>query len=54
MHGFFVAEGPDFKRITERARFGTLTSIAALQNIQYYPRSNIDGKAERIDFILNK
>lgn len=53
MHGFFVAIGPNFKK-----GFATGT----LQNIDIYPllckifnifpRSNIDGKLERIEFIL--
>lgn len=54
MQGFFVAEGPAFKK-----HYYTGT----LQNIDIYPllckifgiqpRSNIDGKLERIEFILN-
>lgn len=54
MHGFFVAIGPNFKK---NYQTGTL------QNIDIYPllckifniipRSNIDGKIERIEFILN-
>ncbi len=53
MHGFFIAAGPNFKK-------GYATGT--LQNIDIYPllckifnifpRSNIDGKPERIEFIL--
>lgn len=55
MHGFFVAEGPSFKK---HYATGTLWNIdiypllCKIFNIQ--PRSNIDGKAERIEFLLNK
>jgi len=54
MHGFFVAGGPLFKK---HYATGTLLNIdiypllCRIFNIQ--PRSNIDGKAERIEFILN-
>jgi predicted AlkP superfamily pyrophosphatase or phosphodiesterase len=53
MQGFFIAEGPSFKK-----HYATGT----LQNIDVYPllcrifgiqpRSNIDGKPERIEFLL--
>lgn len=55
MHGFFLASGPDFRK---GYKTGTL------RNIDIYPllceifgipvRSNIDGRAERIRFVLAK
>ena len=55
MHGFFVAEGPDFKK---DYRTGTLWNIDIYSLLckifNIIPRANIDGRAERIDFILNK
>ncbi len=53
MHGIFLAIGPDFK---SGYRTGTLWNIdiypllCRIFNIS--PRSNIDGKSERIEFIL--
>ena len=53
MHGIFIAKGPNFK---ERYTTGTIWNIdinpllCKIFNIQ--PRSNIDGKLERIQFIL--
>jgi ectonucleotide pyrophosphatase/phosphodiesterase family protein 5 len=53
MHGIFLATGPDFKK---EYRTGTLWNIdlypllCKIFNIM--PRSNIDGKLERIEFIL--
>jgi len=53
MHGIFIAEGPAFK---SHFRTGTLWNIdvypllCKIFNIA--PRSNIDGKINRIDFIL--
>ncbi|HOI30694.1 MAG TPA: ectonucleotide pyrophosphatase/phosphodiesterase [Melioribacteraceae bacterium] len=53
MHGIFLAIGPDFK---SGYRTGTIWNIdiypllCRIFNIA--PRSNIDGKAERIEFIL--
>ena len=55
MHGFFLAEGPDFKK---NYRTGTLWNIdiypLLCKIFNIIPRANIDGKAERIEFILNK
>jgi len=54
MHGIFLATGPDFKK---NYRTGTLFNIdiypllCKLFNI--VPRANIDGEADRIEFILN-
>jgi predicted AlkP superfamily pyrophosphatase or phosphodiesterase len=55
MHGIFVAEGPAFKK---NYRTGTLLNIDVYPLLckifGIEPRSNIDGKAERIEFLLNK
>jgi ectonucleotide pyrophosphatase/phosphodiesterase family member 5 len=54
MHGIFIAEGPAFKK---NYATGTLLNIdvypllCKIFGIQ--PRSNIDGKIERIEFLLN-
>jgi hypothetical protein len=53
MHGIFLAIGPSFKK---NYKTGSLYNIdiypllCKLFNIS--PRSNIDGKLERIEFIL--
>jgi len=53
MHGIFLAEGPHIK---QNYRTGTLLNIDVYPLLcrifKIYPRPNIDGKAERIDFIL--
>lgn len=55
MHGIFIAIGPNFKK---NYRTGTLWNIdiypllCKIFNIA--PRSNIDGKLDRIEFILNE
>ncbi|MCX7797840.1 MAG: ectonucleotide pyrophosphatase/phosphodiesterase [Melioribacter sp.] len=55
MHGIFIAKGPLFKK---NYKTGTLWNIdlypllCKIFNIS--PRSNIDGKLERIEFILNE
>ena len=55
MHGIFLAEGPHFKK---GYRTGTLWNIdiypLLCKIFNIYPRSNIDGKLERIEFILNE
>ena len=55
MQGFFVAEGPAFKK---NYRTGTLWNIdiypLLCKIFNILPRTNIDGKAERIEFLLNK
>ena len=54
MHGIFIAQGPKFKK---GYKTGTLWNIdiypllCKIFNIE--PRANIDGKLERIEFILN-
>ena len=54
MHGIFIAEGPSFKK---NFATGTLLNVdiypllCKIFSIQ--PRSNIDGKIERIGFLLN-
>jgi len=54
MHGILLAKGPEFKK---GFRTGTLWNIdiyPLICNIfGIFPRSNIDGKAERIEFLLN-
>ena len=53
MHGIFIAKGPNFR---EKYTTGTLWNVdinpllCKIFNIQ--PKSNIDGKLERIQFIL--
>jgi predicted AlkP superfamily pyrophosphatase or phosphodiesterase len=53
MHGILLAKGPEFKK---GFRTGTLWNIdiyPLICNIfGIFPRSNIDGKAERIEFLL--
>ncbi len=53
MHGIFIARGPAFKRAY---RTGTLWNVDVYPLLckifGIYPRSNIDGKLERIGFIL--
>jgi predicted AlkP superfamily pyrophosphatase or phosphodiesterase len=54
MHGIFLATGPDFKK---GYRTGTLWNVdiypLLCKIFGIYPRTNIDGKLERIEFILN-
>ncbi len=55
MHGIFIAEGPQFKK---GYKTGTLWNVdiypllCKIFNIE--PRANIDGKLERIEFILKE
>jgi predicted AlkP superfamily pyrophosphatase or phosphodiesterase len=53
MHGIFLATGPNFK---SGYKTGTLWNVdiypLLCKIFDIYPRSNIDGKAERIEFIL--
>jgi len=53
MHGIFIAEGPAFKK---NYKTGTLWNVDVYPLLckifGIYPRSGIDGKSERIDFIL--
>lgn len=53
MHGFFVAEGPAFKK---NFKTGTLLNVdiypLLCRIFGIEPRTNIDGKAERIEYLL--
>ncbi|MCK9280289.1 MAG: ectonucleotide pyrophosphatase/phosphodiesterase [Melioribacteraceae bacterium] len=53
MHGFFIANGPAFRN---NYRSGTLRNIDIYPMLckifDIFPRSNIDGKLERIEYIL--
>lgn len=53
MHGIFIAAGPDFK---ENYKCGTIKNINVYpllcEIFKVYPRQNIDGKLNEIDFIL--
>lgn len=53
MHGIFLATGPNFKK---HFRTGTMLNIdiypLLCKIFDIYPRTNIDGKLERIGFIL--
>ncbi|HRI47555.1 MAG TPA: ectonucleotide pyrophosphatase/phosphodiesterase, partial [Ignavibacteriaceae bacterium] len=55
MHGYFVARGPSFKN---NYKTGTLQNIdiypLLCEIYKLIPKSNIDGKAERINFILRE
>lgn len=55
MHGIFIADGPAFK---DGYQSGTLWNIdiypLLCKIFNIYPRSNIDGKLERIEFILRE
>ena len=53
MHGIFYAIGPDFK---SGYTCGTLNNIdiypLLAKLLHIYPNNNIDGKLERIEFLL--
>jgi hypothetical protein len=53
MHGIFIANGPIFKK---GYKTGTLWNIdiypLLCKVFNIAPRSNVDGKLERIEFIL--
>ncbi len=55
MHGIFLAVGPNFKK---NYRTGTIWNIDVYPLLckifEIMPRTNIDGKLERIEFILNR
>lgn len=54
MHGFFIANGPAFKKAYKCGTLWNVDIYPLLCKIfKIQPRSNIDGKLERIDFILN-
>lgn len=53
MHGIFLATGPNFKSGYQTGTLWNIDIYPLLCKIfDIYPRSNIDGKAERIEFIL--
>lgn len=53
MHGFFVARGPNFKKNYFTGSLKNIDIYPLLCKIfNIIPRSNIDGKLERIEFIL--
>ncbi|MDP2303694.1 MAG: ectonucleotide pyrophosphatase/phosphodiesterase [Ignavibacteria bacterium] len=55
MHGYFIANGPSFKK---NYKTGTLLNIDIYPLLcdiyKLTPKSNIDGKADRINFILKE
>jgi predicted AlkP superfamily pyrophosphatase or phosphodiesterase len=54
MHGIFIATGPSFKKNYQTGTLWNIDIYPLLCKIfNIIPRSNIDGKAERIEFILN-
>lgn len=55
MHGIFLASGPDFKKNYHTGTLWNIDIYPLLCKIfNIYPRTNIDGRLERIEFILNK
>lgn len=53
MHGIFIATGPSFKKNYQTGTVWNIDIYPLLCKIfNIIPRSNIDGKAERIEFIL--
>lgn len=53
MHGIFIATGPNFKKNYQTGTLWNIDIYPLLCKIfDIIPRSNIDGKAERIEFIL--
>jgi predicted AlkP superfamily pyrophosphatase or phosphodiesterase len=55
MHGFFVAHGPSFKNKYPTSTLLNIDIYPLLCNIyQILPKANIDGKADRINFILKE
>ncbi len=53
MHGTFIASGPHFKSNLKTGTINNIDIYPLLSKIfNIYPRSNIDGKLERIEFIL--
>ena len=54
MHGIFLATGPDFKKGYHTGTILNIDIYPLLCRIfNIYPRTNIDGRLERIEFILN-
>ena len=55
MHGIFIARGPSFKKGYETGTLWNIDIYPLLCKIfNILPRSNIDGRLERIEFILNE
>jgi len=53
MHGIFFAFGPDFKPGYKTGTIWNIDIYPLLCKIfNIYPRQNIDGKLDRIEFIL--
>lgn len=53
MHGIFIADGPAFKNNYQTGTLWNIDIYPMLCKIfNIYPRTNIDGKLERIEFIL--
>ncbi len=54
MHGIFLATGPSFKKNYHTGTLWNVDIYPLLCKIfNIYPRTNIDGKLDRIEFILN-
>ena len=54
MHGIFLATGPSFKKNYHTGTLWNIDIYPLLCKIfDIYPRTNIDGKLDRIEFILN-
>ena len=55
MHGIFIADGPAFKNSYKTGTLWNIDVYPMLCKIfNIYPRTNIDGKLERIEFILEQ
>jgi predicted AlkP superfamily pyrophosphatase or phosphodiesterase len=55
MHGIFIADGPAFKNNFQTGTLWNIDIYPMLCKIfNIYPRTNIDGKLERIEFILEE
>jgi len=55
MHGIFLAIGPNFKKNYHTGTLWNIDIYPLLCKIfNIYPRTNIDGELERIEFILNE
>jgi len=54
MHGIFLAVGPNFKKNYQTGTLWNIDIYPLLCKIfEIFPRTNIDGKLDRIEFILN-
>ena len=55
MHGVFIANGPQFKSNYQTGTINCLDVYPLLCRLfNIIPNNNIDGKLERIEFILNE